>query len=113
MGDVCVFHVVAGNFDRLYDDDKLILCQLGSGDIGVSLHEVCYRLPLHVVTSFVPSMFRSQLIPCDFAVGRISVAELRSIVVRLCCAGSCKYVYAVHRRPDNCVVNPFHIGGGC
>lgn len=112
VGDVRVFQVVAGHFDWLYNEDQLLLCQLRSGEVLVSPHEICCRLPLHVVAPFVLSTTRSQLvtlIPCDIAARRIPVSELRSIAVSLCCAGSCKFVYAVFRRPENSVVNPFHI----
>lgn len=114
VGILRPFPVVLGTFEKLYDDDVVRLTGFSPEPMCEPGHNVvCVHVPLHLLVpllatrhrSFMNSFLRSH---CPRP-SSLAFPDAALLLSQLCCTGSCTFVYACVSRPDDSVVNPFHI----
>lgn len=111
VGEIRVYPVSRGSFDRLYADDVIRL-------LSVSVYEpehetvecVSIYMPLHALAPFVHYRVRDQIFRMfSWPLRTMTTSASREYIAESCCSDMCFWLYATFHRPPNSIVNPFHI----
>lgn len=124
VGELKNYSILSGSFGRLHDSDSVNLVGIlpstfmndneSNSRSELSNDTVHVALPLHVLVPIIGVRHSSLFHNLPYIVLRKHqnpIADLKQTVHQYCCSRNCPFFVVQFRRPQNSIVNPFHIQG--